>query len=162
MIVTDSSPLHYLLLIGAVEALPALFGRIAITDAVIGELTHRAAPDEVRAWMLARPGWLVLHQSPPLRPQLDLGAGESESIALALGQPERSILLDDRKAARMARLAGLTVTGTLGVLLLAAENGILDPGPAIDRLGSTSFRTTAQLLDVARERGEDLWRNAKH
>lgn len=161
MIVVDSSPLHYLLLIGAIEALPALFGRVAVTDAVFSELTHHAAPGDVRTWMYERPDWLVLHQSPPLRPQLDLGAGESESIALALKQPERSVLLDDRKAARIARQAGLTVTGTLGVLLLAAENRILEPGPAIDRLGSTSFRTTPQLLNVARERGEDLWRNAK-
>ena len=47
IVIADASPLHYLILIGAADVLPALFQRVLIPDEVCAELRHPAAPPEV-------------------------------------------------------------------------------------------------------------------
>jgi len=56
------------------------------------------------------------------------------------------LLIDDRKGVKFARQQGLRVTGTLGVLDLAAEWGLLDFRAAIGALQRTSFRRPGTLL----------------
>ena len=57
---------------------------------------------------------------------LDLGAGELETMALALENPSYVVLLDDALARRIAQAAGLTVWGTLKVLLEAKSQGLTE------------------------------------
>ena len=47
--VTDTSPLHYLILIGQADLLPILYGQVIVPQAVAGELLHRHTPPQVRA-----------------------------------------------------------------------------------------------------------------
>jgi len=49
--VTNTTPLNYLVLIGAVNVLPALYGRVLVPGAVASELQHERTPAEVRAWI---------------------------------------------------------------------------------------------------------------
>jgi hypothetical protein len=66
---------------------------------------------------------------------LDLGAGELAALAIALEHPQRVILLDDGRVRRMAQAAGLTIWGTLKILLEAKSQGLTDLiGPHLDRL----------------------------
>jgi len=68
-------------------------------------------------------------------PALDLGAGESSAMALALENPSRILLLDDALARRTAQAAGLTVWGTLRVLLEAKSAGLTaEIAPLIPRI----------------------------
>ena len=55
--VTDTSPLHYLILIGQVNLLSHLYTHVIIPQAVVGELLHPHTPPDVRAWMRALPPW---------------------------------------------------------------------------------------------------------
>jgi predicted nucleic acid-binding protein len=57
------------------------------------------------------------------------------------------VLMDDRKGVIVARGKGLRVTGTLGVLDLAAERGIVSFAEAANRLRRTNFRIPEELLD---------------
>jgi len=57
------------------------------------------------------------------------------------------LLMDDRKGVIVARSKGLRVTGTLGVLDIAAERGLVDFAQAINRLRRTTFRIPEALLD---------------
>ena len=57
--------------------------------------------------------------------RLDLGAGESEAIALSVEWSAARVILDDKKARRVAHRLNLPVTGTLAVLLTAKERGII-------------------------------------
>ena len=60
-------------------------------------------------------------------PALDsLDRGESVAIALGMRLKADLILIDDRKGAAAALSRGLQVTGTLGVLDLATERGLVD------------------------------------
>jgi hypothetical protein len=50
IVVADTSPINYLVLIGQIEILPRLYTRITIPSAVLKELKHPVAPEPVRDW----------------------------------------------------------------------------------------------------------------
>ena len=77
---------------------------------------------------------------------LALGAGEAEAIGLAQELHADYLLIDERKASLIARRLGLTVTGTLTVLSLAAEKDLLSLPAAIAALRQTNFRGPADLI----------------
>ena len=82
-------------------------------------------------------------------PSLDaLDEGEKSAIALRLSLSAHLLLLDDRKGAAAARGKGFEVTGTLGILDLAARRGMVDLANALARLRATNFRKREQLLDA--------------
>jgi predicted nucleic acid-binding protein len=82
-VVSDTGPVNYLLQIEHIVLLPQLVGRVWAPQAVVTELTDRAAPDLVRRWMAHVPDWfLVQEPSSPLGPMAG-GAGERAAIALA-------------------------------------------------------------------------------
>jgi predicted nucleic acid-binding protein len=76
-----------------------------------------------------------------------LDEGETAAIALAISLAADLLLMDERKGVIAARAKGLRVTGTLGVLDLAAERGLVDFAGAIHRLRRTKFRVPETLLD---------------
>jgi len=156
IVVSDASPLNILLLLGEVELLPKLFGEISIPPAVVCELSHVGTPRAVSHWMANCPGWLKVRAPSAVGPSLaGMGAGESEAFSLALELNADLLLVDDRKARRVAVAGGLTITGTLGVLQAASIRGQLQLSEAIQRLRETNFRIADELLDQAlREEAE--------
>ena len=58
IVVSDTSPLNYLVLIEEVEVLPAIFGRVVVPPAVVEELQAPGTPDAVKAGIAAHPSWL--------------------------------------------------------------------------------------------------------
>lgn len=86
IVVADTSPLNYLILIDEVELLPVLFGKVLVPQAVFQELAHPKAPLKVREWIVRLPAWLEVHtvvsNAGPALMKLDLG--EREAIQLAL------------------------------------------------------------------------------
>ena len=101
---------------------------------------------------LARPhlGWTRAQQRLPRKKQLPskLDDGERAAIALAIELRASLLLMDDRAAVEEARLRGLQVTGTLGVLLLAASRGIVDLETTFLRLQSTNFYYSPAFLET--------------
>jgi predicted nucleic acid-binding protein len=73
---------------------------------------------------------------------------KKSAIALGLSLGAGLILIDDRKAAAVARDKGFEVTGTLGVLDLAARRRMIDLSGAIGRLRTTNFRRREELLEA--------------
>ncbi|ETX03155.1 MAG: hypothetical protein ETSY1_01025 [Candidatus Entotheonella factor] len=157
LVIADSSPIHYLLLIGHIDILPSLYGRIIIPDIVTAELQHQRAPEIVRDWIEARPDWLDVRQ-PHFTASgslAELDDGERDAILLAMELEADLLLLDDRKARVEATRQNLTSTGTLGVLEAASLRGLLDLPEAISRLQATNFRVAQRLIDdlLARDAG---------
>ena len=56
--------------------------------------------------------------------------------------------MDDRAGVAVAQRQGFTVTGTLGVLDLAAQRGLVDLADAFARLRATSFRYPPEMMDA--------------
>jgi predicted nucleic acid-binding protein len=75
-----------------------------------------------------------------------IDAGERAAIHLALSLNADLMLMDDRKGVNAAVRRGLRVTGTLGVLDLAAQRGLADFAQAVERLQHTNFRVPQALL----------------
>ncbi len=152
LVVADTGPLNYLILIGAVDLLPKLFEHILIPAAVHAELSHAEAPELVRTFVRENPSWLEVRPDPPLAIEdaddSGLDEGERAAIALATSIGADLILMDDRVGVAAAYRHGLAVTGTLGVLDLAARRGLLDLGNALTRLKATNFRYRPEILDA--------------
>ena len=77
-----------------------------------------------------------------------MDAGEKSAIVLGLTLSADLILIDDRRSAAVARDKGFEVTGTLGILDLAARRGIVDLAHALSRLRSTNFRAREELFEA--------------
>ena len=104
VIVADTSPLNYLLLIGEVEVLPRLYSRIVIPEGVLTELRARTAPAPVAEWIACPPRWLHVESSSVAESDLDLqilGQGEREAIALAQARLPNVLLLIDEGKGRL-------------------------------------------------------------
>lgn len=85
-----------------------------------------------------------------------LDRGERSALGLALSLKADLILIDDRKGAAFALNRGFEVTGTLGVLDLAAERGLVNLADALDRLRRTNFRYRQELFDaLLKKHGDD-------
>jgi predicted nucleic acid-binding protein len=115
--------------------------------AVISELLHSGSPLPVHAWATKPPQWLEIVSPSSIDTTLNLGAGETEAIAVARELNAELLLLDERKATAVAQRLGLHVAGTLNVLALAAERGLLNLGAAITDLRQTTFRVPTKLVD---------------
>jgi predicted nucleic acid-binding protein len=148
-VVSDTSPINYLVLIELQDLLPTLFGRVLIPGAVRRELQAPEAPQEIRRWMASRPNWLEFREvtsTPAALRQLD--DGEREAIALALTTGTNLILLDEKKGRQAARERGLSVAGTLGVIDLASRRGLVTLLDALKKLQRTTFRASPQLIQA--------------
>jgi len=150
VVVADTGPIRYLILIGHVEVLPRLFGAVSIPASVADELRHPNAPDVVRAWAVDPPAWLATHPDPPEQAaelgQLD--PGERAAIVLAHALGAGLLLMDDRAGVAAARARGFRVTGTLGVLAGAAREGLLDLVVAVAALRDTNFYAPSAVFDA--------------
>jgi predicted nucleic acid-binding protein len=148
IIVSNTSPINYLILIGHINLLPELFEQIVIPQAVYSELSDVLAPLSVQDWIASPPDWLKIQPvSQPSDAIVDLlDPGEGEAILLAQELKADLLLLDDRAARRAATERGLPITGILGILERAAIMQIIDLFTAVQNLQSTSFWVSDSLL----------------
>ena len=144
--IADTGPINYLIQIGQIGLLPRMFERVALPHAVQAELSNPLAPEAVRKWIAAAPAWLEIHDDAGLSTVSGLDEGETAAIALAESLQADLLLIDEREGFRAAERRGLRVTGTLGLLDLAAELGFVDFGQAIQQLELTNFRRPEWLL----------------
>jgi predicted nucleic acid-binding protein len=147
IVVADTSPLNYLVLIDEAKLLPALFERVLLPGAVFSELTHARSPEKVRTWAESLPEWaLILQPRGTLTAGIELlDIGEREAIQLAIELGVRTILLDDQDARRYAESLHLQVRGTLSILERGVRLGATDFDSMLDRLDQTNFRMSPQL-----------------
>lgn len=153
-VVSNTSPLNYLTLIGLDRLLPALFGRVIIPSAVQEELKSPGAPPQIGEMLRRSGAWLDVASAPPVSDPIlaGLDAGEKEAISLAVSMKADLILLDEARGRRAAfEHFGLPVTGTLGVLDRAARAGLIDARDAVERLRKTSFRASSKLYQLLLE-----------
>ena len=148
LVVSDSGPIHYLILCGAIDAIPELYGQLIIPAAVASELSHPHTPPEIQAWMKALPAWASIRSSQQIDPATQLGLGEREAIALACELKATQLLVDDRAARRIAAARGLLISGTVGILELAADYGLINLPDTLRKLLLTNFRIDPEVVRV--------------
>ncbi len=154
IVVADSGPLHYLILLDHAELLRRFYGRVAVPEAVAAELVSLGAPDAVRAWVGHPPSWVEILPvaSEALATVTDaLDPGERSAIALAEMLHADLLLIDEAAGRAEAKRRHMRVTGTLGVLRAGAELGLVDVPDLVLRLQTTSFYVDEALLQAVFE-----------
>lgn len=159
-VVSNSSPLIALATIGRFELLKSLFGEIAIPQAVYEEIVVQGQ-DEPGSKEVAEAEWI---RTTPIEDRLavdllqeSLDVGESEAIVLGQELSARYVLLDDELARRKADLIGLPVAGTLAVLLMAKQAGLIDTvGPVLADLRQTDFRVSERVYTAVMAKAGEL------
>lgn len=149
LVVSNSGPLITLATIDKLGLLERLFTQVAIPQAVYEEVVTQGH-GEPGSQEVAKAPWIRTIEVQDrlavnlLQESLDLG--ESEAIVLGQELSVRYILLDDALARRKADFIGLCVVGTLGVLLMAKNAGLI-PGvkPLLDELKQTDFRMSERV-----------------
>jgi predicted nucleic acid-binding protein len=149
IVVADTSPLNYLVLIRKIELLPRLYGRVLIPFAVQREMRQEGSPPLVQSWTSCLPVWCEVRDpsSVPDPSLSELDAGERDAIQLALDEGVDTVLMDEIHGRREALRRDLRVTGTLAVLEKAAQRGLIDFQSALRDLESTNFRLSTRLRD---------------
>jgi predicted nucleic acid-binding protein len=127
MVVSNTTVILYFAKIARPDLLRNCFSRIIIPPEVYGELM--AGEDQFQQEMrlirdLRDEGYLHLQKGKRKR---DFGLDQGENSALSLGSElqEKLFLSDDKGARKVARILGMSVLGTVGILLLNLKKGKL-------------------------------------
>jgi predicted nucleic acid-binding protein len=147
LVVADSSPVIVLIQIGQIDILPAIFREVVIPPEVSGELSHSKRPQAVREFIASRPTWLVERTPVAIERIPNLHAGELAAISLARELNADLLLIDEVQGRKAAADRRIPFTGTIGVLELAADRGMVDLQGAFARVKKTDFWVSPELLD---------------
>ncbi|MFH0903820.1 MAG: DUF3368 domain-containing protein [Methanobacteriota archaeon] len=142
VVVANSTPLIALSRLGLFELLREYFGEVAIPKEVYEEVVTRGG-DLFGAKEVSSSKWIKIFE-PGNRLAVDslsmhLGKGEAEAIILAK-EKNTLLIIDDKDGRRMAANMEVSVTGTVGLLKLAAEDGEIDLKKTLDDLIASGFR----------------------
>jgi predicted nucleic acid-binding protein len=139
IVISDTSCLILLTKINEIHLLHACYTRVAVTPEVAFEFGSDL------------PEWIeVRHvQDKSLQRSFSrlVDAGEASAFALAMETHDSLLIVDDRKARKVAKSLGLNVTGTLGFLVKAKEKVLISSiRPIIVKLAKTDFRISDKLI----------------
>ena len=137
-IISDTSCLILLDKICELDILNKLFGTIITTSEVAEEFGQTL------------PAWIELRQPTDKNYQSIIEAtvdkGEASAIALAIELDDCLLIIDDLKGRKFAHQLGLTIIGTIGVIVDAKLAGIIPSvKPILAKIKATNFRITEQL-----------------
>ena len=164
VVVSDTTPLHYLILLGRDSILERLYGKVLIPPGVLAELAHASAPEKISTWASNPPSWVSVAMPASIDKEFEgLDFGERQALALAKERTADLVLLDDNVARKYAQSAGLKVKGTLGIVAEASMAGLVDFVETVEALQRTSMHLDPELVDevvtqyqrmMGREKGE--------
>lgn len=152
--VVDASPLIFLARSRHLDLLRAVAPTVWVPEPVAAEILRRGSQD-VTAQALQNTSWLTRQAAPDIPStilQWRLGAGESATLALAQvhGLPA---VLDDLAGRKCAATLGIPVRGTLGIVLIAKQRGLIAAArPVIEDMMDTGLYLSRKVLDQALRR----------
>jgi len=118
MIISDTSCLIILSKINKLSILNEIFKKIVIPKGVYEEYQEKL-PEFIQIIHVKNEKLIKLASA-------FLDKGEAEVIALALEHDAQGVILDDKKGRKTAVKLGLKVIGTLGIIDLAQQKGIIE------------------------------------
>jgi predicted nucleic acid-binding protein len=140
-------------MVGRLDLLRRLYQRVIVPDAVVREVIESGA-GRVGAAEVQSATWIecITLKSPP-EPLLasELGSGEAEVISLAHSQKARLVLIDERRARRIAEQAySLRVKGSAGILVSAKRFKFIPAvRPLLESMASQGYFLSERLIERA-------------
>ncbi len=161
IVVSDTSALSALFLVGQLDLLPSLYGQVIVPPAVMREILRLESQFGHDLSGLKNASWVAVIPVSDAKKvrvyQYALDEGESEAIVLAIEISADLLLIDEMRGRKVAQSEGIPFTGVLGVLLSAKSKGLLGAvRPILDNLRSeTNLRISQRLYDfVLQQAGE--------
>lgn len=141
IIISDTTPVLSLLKAGQVELLRTLFGEVYVPEAVykelIGNVMFQLEAEKIKQCPFIKVGRVGDQKAVDIfRRVTGLDAGESEAIVMAEERQADLLLMDERKGRRVAKQMGLVITGTIGILMQAYDEGLLSESAVETCLGT--------------------------
>lgn len=158
-VIVNSTPLIVLCKIGRLDILQRLYGGIVIPQAVYYEVT---AKEDSVCRQISEEDWIhvecISDQSDKKMYKAKLHDGEVEVMILAQETPGADlVIIDDNAAKKTAKYLGLTVTGTMGVLLKAKKAGVIEKvAPVIAEMKQRGFYISRKLEQMVLEQADEL------
>lgn len=148
-VISNNTPLVALWVLNRLDLLRDLFGEVLIPQAVHAEFV--AVERMLRQNALGEAPWIqttaVVNQQ-LIQAFSGLGPGEAEVLALAQERGAGLVIIDEARGRRHAQRLGLPLTGTLGVLMLAKEQGLVAAlRPLLNALQEAGLRLHPRLID---------------
>ncbi|MCX7017100.1 MAG: DUF3368 domain-containing protein [Candidatus Sumerlaeota bacterium] len=145
----DASPFIFSAKAGLLDLLKLEGQPVLIPAAVAQEIRDHEVDLAVKA--LERTPWIQIVSMPPAPAGIaawDLGCGEASVLAWACAHPGTLAIVDDRAARRCAQVWRIQTRGTLGLVLLAKQRGILPLArPVLERLLQVGLYLDRELMD---------------
>jgi predicted nucleic acid-binding protein len=142
LVIADTGPINYL-----IDIIPRLCEKVVLPAVVQAEMADGFAPSAVRRWIASPPAWLQIVGTPEMSLAGGLHKGEAAATALAASLGADLLHMDDCRGVHSAERLGIRVTGTLGVLDIAADRDLIDFGEPIHRL-ETTFQKPIRLIQA--------------
>lgn len=148
-VISNSTPLIALAKINKLSLLREYFGEIHIPEEVYDEVVQRGS-NLAGSAEVASCKWIIKSQAANRLAVealcISLDKGEAEAIVLA-SEKKGLLIIDDVDGRKAARQLGLKITGTIGVLVLASNDGKLDLKNALDELKTVGFHLSNKEYD---------------
>ena len=126
-IISNTTPILSLLKISKLDLLEKLYDEVIIPSAVFQEIETGRKKEYYQD--LTQLHWIKITdlKNPDSKEFFtDLDDGEAEVLILAKEQNADLVIMDEILGRRFANQLGLNLTGTIGVLLKAKENGLIE------------------------------------
>lgn len=153
--VCDASPIILLAKVRRADLLLSLPSELAIPKAVVQEVLSGPEGSSAVKWVRSNRSDVSCPEvsvSPQVVPW-DLDEGENAVLSWAQEEPRWTVVLDDLAGRRCAKALGLSVTGTLGILLLAKEEGAFpEVRPVLEALVEAGLQASDNLLEEVLQR----------
>lgn len=129
--------------------LKSLYGKIIITSIVADEFGQQL------------PEFLAIENPVDNKYQqileVFLDRGEASAIALALEREDCLLIIDESKGRREAKQLGINCTGTLGILIVAKEKGLIKSvSDILNQIKNTNFRISETLVQETKRRCNEI------
>lgn len=148
-ILVDSSTLIALAKIGELDILREIFGKVAITIVIRGEVLRGNYP-ETKVLKAAMDEWVeVINHEGDASELRKFGLGLGDASLLLAARREDRLVLDEPNARRFAESKGLRFTGLIGLLVATVKTKRLEREKAVDvlkKLARSDFRLSSDLL----------------
>ena len=158
VVIADAGPLIAFAKLERLDLLPALFGEVLATHAVVDECSKGAGHDTDLIRQAFRTEGFRCIDTPNFKHTLSrsLGTGEISCIEFALQQSAEPVLLimDDALARKQALRLQLNIVGTAALLFAAEKKGLIPNAESvIESLNNTGYRISPSVVAIlTRER----------
>jgi len=149
ILVADSSALIALSVCNILPLLEKLFKEVRVPEAVYIEVTQDNKPESKKLEQFLHDKIVQVNIEDYIITDFSIGKGELESIALYKKLNADRLLIDDKRARKLANLNGVRTIGSLGILLIAKEKGhIQQVAPLTEILKNSDIHIKSNLIDT--------------